>query len=290
MEGLIIKGVGGLYTVLAGGDFYQTKARGRFRREKMTPMIGDRVEFCPAEAGEDFGYILKIKPRTAQLERPPVANLDLLLVVLACRSPQPDLLLADKLLLKAFQIGVEAVVAINKIDLAPFETIAKQYRLSGLEVFPVSVQTGEGLDALKTRMRGYICAYAGQSGVGKSSLLNALTGKDKMETGSVSRIERGRHTTRHVELIALDASTWVADTPGFSLLETDLMDPGQLKSLYTEFAPYEGLCRFNGCNHVNEPGCAVKQAVDQGLLSEQRHERYKLLYQEFNEKWRLRYD
>lgn len=290
MEGQIIKGVGGMYTVLTESGAYQAKARGRFRKEGITPAIGDRVELELPGEGEDYGYILSIRPRKSMLERPPVANIDLLLVVLACKSPEPDLLLADKLLLRAARESIAAVVVINKTDLAPCGELERQYRLSGYEVLPVSAETGEGLQALRARMKGHVCAYAGQSGVGKSSLMNALAGRNALITGSVSRIERGRHTTRHVELITLDTDTWVADTPGFSLLEADEMDPAQLKNLYAEYAPYEGQCRFLGCNHVNEPGCAIKTAVGEGILSAPRHERYKLLFEQINEKWGKRYD
>jgi len=289
MNGLLIKGVGGLYTVWCDGERYPVKARGKFRKNSFKPVIGDKVSFFTAQGGEDFGAITEIEPRKNCLIRPAVANIDLLMTVFAASSPQPDLMLIDKLLLQARIAQIPAVVVINKCDLADCEPLAQQYRKSGYDVLCVSAHSGQGLAQLKSYLSGKVVAYAGQSAVGKSSLLNALTGLN-LETGSVSKIERGRHTTRHVELIELGDDTWVADTPGFSLLEAEQMDPLTLKEFYPEMRPYEKDCRFLSCNHIGEPVCGVKDAAAQGLISQERLERYALLFDELKEKWSRRYD
>ncbi len=289
MNGLLIKGVGGLYTVYCQGQRYLVKARGKFRKDSQKPVIGDRVTFFPAQGGEDFGAITEIAPRKNQLIRPAVANIDLLMTVFAAASPQPDLLLIDKLLLSARLAQIPAMVVVNKCDLSDGEALADQYRKSGYDALCVSAHTGQGLDALRARLAGKIVAYAGQSAVGKSSLLNAVAGLN-LETGAVSRIERGRHTTRHVELLALSGDTWVADTPGFSLLDAQPMDPQRLKEFYPEMRPYEKDCRFLSCNHIGEPVCGVKEAARAGLIAPQRLERYGLLFDELKEKWSRRYD
>lgn len=290
MTGLLVKGVGGLYTVYADGRYYFAKPRGKFRKDMLVPVIGDRVEFVPAQGGEDFGAIERIFPRKNCFVRPPVANIDLLLAVIAASSPQPDLMLTDKLLLHAAISAVETVLVVNKTDLGLPQDIVRQYALSNYQVYPVCASDGQGIGALHSRMQGKVSAYAGQSAVGKSSILNALCDGFNIKTGGLSRIQRGRHTTRHVELLPLGDDSWVCDTPGFSLLDLDAFDPQELKGYYHEFEPYSANCRFLGCNHIGEPGCAVKQAVQAGGLSAQRHERYIQIYNELKEKWSRRYD
>jgi ribosome biogenesis GTPase len=288
--GLLVKGVGGLYTVYSGGEYFPAKARGKFRKNMLKPVIGDRVDFVPAAPGDDFGVIGRIHPRKNSLVRPAVANISLLLAVMACAMPDPDLLLVDKLLVYARMSQADAVVVINKMDLGEPGKIARQYEKSGYEVFCVSAETGEGIAALKERMKGFVSAYAGQSGVGKSSILNALGKGFSIETGNVSRIQRGRHTTRHVELLPLGDDSWVSDTPGFSLLEMDMFDPLELKNYYPEFDAYSENCRFPGCNHIKEPGCTVKEAAARGDLSAERIERYAMIFDEVKGKWSRRYD
>ncbi len=288
--GLLVKGVGGLYTVYCQGEYFPAKARGRFRKDMQKPIIGDRVDFVPAAPGDDYGVIGRIHPRRNSLVRPAVANISLLLAVMACAMPEPDLLLVDKLLVYARISQAEAVVVINKTDLGEPGEIARQYERSGYEVFCVSAETGEGIASLKERMKGFVSAYAGQSGVGKSSILNALGKGFSIETGDVSRIQRGKHTTRHVELLPLGDDSWVSDTPGFSLLEMDMFDPLALKTYYPEFKAYEEECRFPGCNHISEPGCAVKEAAEKGELSTERMERYAMIFKEVKDKWSRRYD
>lgn len=291
MTGLLIKGVGGLYTVYSQGQTYLAKARGKFRQDRVQkPIIGDWVDFEPAQPGDDFGLITAIHARKNSLIRPAVANLDMLLVVLASTQPQPDLLLADKLLLHARILNIPASVVINKSDLAPSLEIARQYQLSGYPVYCVSCQSGQGILTLSQAIRSQIVACAGQSAVGKSSLINALLDDARLPTGQLSKIRRGRHTTRHLELLPLADNTWICDTPGFSLLELPLLDPQMLKTFYEEFDPYEGRCKFLGCSHLREPGCIVRQACEDGVLSKERLLRYQQLYNECKEKWSRRYD
>ena len=292
MRGRIIKGVGGLYSVFCCGEAMLCKARGRFRNQNLRPEVGDEVEFTPPSAGEDYGTINTILPRQNRMTRPSVVNIGLLFVIVSVKDPEPDLMLADKLLLHARQMGIEAELLVNKSDAADPESILTQYRLSGYRPLAVSAANAQGLEELLYRIRDKVCAFCGQSGVGKSSVLNALCRNVRMETGDISRIARGRHTTRHVELIRLEAAgnAWLADTPGFSLLEADVCKPSEFRQWYPEYEPYEKDCRFLGCNHVEEPDCAVKQAVSDNLLSAERRERYARLYRENNEKWSRRYD
>ena len=242
MQGIILRGIGGFYYAMDDmGTVHTLKAQAKLRRERLKPKVGDRIELSPGE-GEEYGWILGILPRRNELTRPPVANIDVICIVVAAATPDPDLLLADRLMLNARRAGVDVQLVINKCDLDPAgaESIAAQYRGAGAEPVLVSAAKGEGLEALRTMLRGKTHALAGQSGAGKSTLINALYGL-RMETGDLSRkIERGKNTTRHCELVPVEGGGMVLDTPGFSLLETELFDPVELKEFWPEFAEYEG--------------------------------------------------
>ncbi len=288
-EGQIIEGRGGLYTVSDGRDTYVLRAKKKFRRQRMTPLVGDRVLFTPG-TGEEHGWLEEILPRQSECLRPPVANITLLALVVA-EAPAPDWLLIDKLLLGARMQGMQALLIVNKCDLGQTsaETARRDYAGADLPVYPVSAAQGEGLEALRERLRGETVCFAGQSGVGKSTLLNHLLGLE-LQTGEISRIERGKHTTRHASLITC-GDIRVMDTPGFSLLEFEqVMDPVELMEYYPEFAPYAGQCRFQPCYHGSEPGCAVTQAVAAGEISPARVERYRELLEKTRQLWRERYD
>ncbi|MCC8169810.1 MAG: ribosome small subunit-dependent GTPase A [Oscillospiraceae bacterium] len=274
MNGIIIKGIGGFYYVKTADDnIYECKARGIFRKEHIMPMIGDRVSI---DISGGKGSITEISPRTTQLVRPPVANIDTLVLVVAAASPDPNLFLLDKMLVNAEINGIEPMICINKTDLvqrADLEEIYKCYT-----VIYVSAEKREGIDKLSSLIKDRVSAFAGLSGVGKSSLLNLITDSE-METGSVSKkINRGRHTTRHVELMELSTGGFVLDTPGFSSLEIDSIKADELQNYFPEMAEVKNDCRFRGCSHINEPDCAVKRLLNSKGIAQSRYESYKELY------------
>lgn len=289
--GQIIEGRGGLYTVLEDeGGTHVLRAMNKLRRQNRTPLVGDRVQFTES-VGDKHGWLLEILPRTSEFLRPPVANVDVMIITLA-PVPAPDWLLSDKLLLFARMQGFTPLLAVNKCDMT-METRAEAlstYRGAEVPVFSVSAATGQGLDALADAMRGHLCCFAGQSGVGKSRLISALLGVDLVSQSVSARIERGKQTTRHTTLLHARGIR-VLDTPGFSLLEPpEQLEPAQLPPLYPEFEPYLGECRFLTCLHDKEPGCAVAQAEQEGLIDAERMARYRTLLNAVQTNWRGRYD
>jgi len=292
LTGTILQGIGGFYTALDDeGRSYTLKAQGKLRRERLKPKVGDRVEMVPGE-GEADGWICRILPRHNELVRPPVANIDTIVIVVAAATPDPDLMMADRLMLNARRAGISVQLVVNKCDLAPerADDIVRQYHEAQVQPLKVCASTGEGLDALRKRLKGKVHALAGQSGAGKSTMINALYGLE-LETGGLSRkIERGKNTTRHCQLIPVEGGGMVLDTPGFSLLETELFDPVELKDSWPEFVPFEGQCYFQPCYHATEPRCAVLEAVAADKIDTQRHGRYVALLEELKLRWRDRYD
>lgn len=276
-EGTIVKGIGGFYYVDTGSAIVECRARGRFRKTELTPLVGDSVEI---EIGaDDSGSVREIRPRRNFLIRPSVANIDAIVLVSAAATPAPDYALIDKLLVIAESKGIEGIVCINKTDLvtsAETEEFLSVYRRAGYKAVAVCAQSGQGTDELSGLIKGKITAFAGLSGVGKSSLLSLITGRD-LAVGGVSKIERGKHTTRHVELIAANGG-YVFDTPGFSRLEIEDVKADELRLLFPEMEVREGQCRFRGCKHVSEPDCAVLAAVARGEIAESRHKSYVELY------------
>lgn len=295
LSGKIVKGVGGFYTVRTPDGINRTcKARGLFRKQGEVPLPGDNVEFTLDR--KDQGFIIRLLPRRNALLRPAVANVDKLLIVTAATEPEPDLELVDKLLVYCAKLGITPVIVVNKCDGGVNErarSIIAQYeplRESGGGIAAVSASTGFGMEGLNALLAGDTVCLAGQSAVGKTSLINALLGLS-LETGELShKTERGRHTTRHAELIPDRAGGLIADTPGFSMLESLPLEPEDIPGTYCEFTRYKGLCRFTGCMHVSEPDCAVKQAVRNGEISNERYERYKKLVNEALEARRHKYD
>ena len=291
MRGTLIRGIGSFYTAKdEAGNLYTLRCKKKFRHQGISPLTGDEVWFTPGEGDKD-GWIEEILPRKTVCLRPPVANVSCLVIVLA-PVPEADLLLADRMISRAVAQGMKILIAVNKTDYdrTPVPLIEEQYRPAGIPVFPVSAKIGEGLDALKKAMEGELCCFTGQSGVGKSTLLNALL-RLNLETGDISRkIARGKNTTRQSELIEKDGLR-VMDTAGFNLLEPEKpLEPEKIRERYPEFMPYEGKCRFRECLHDREPGCAVQEAADQGFVHPERLRRYRLLLAETREVWRERYD
>lgn len=277
MRGKIIKGIGGFYYVkTTDGKIFECKARGIFRKENLKPYIGDEVEISVENKS---GNIEKILPRRTMLVRPAVANVDSVVIVIAAKDPEPDTLFCDKLILSAEIAGIEPVICINKSDLNMDTHILETYEKAGYKALLISAKNKDGVKELIPMIEGKTSAFAGFSGVGKSTILEILTGK-KQETGEVSqKIKRGRHTTRHVELLELNCCGYVLDTPGFSSFEIGGIKADELKNYFPEMRPLNDSCRFKGCSHTKEPDCAVKEAVEKGEISKSRYESYKTFYE-----------
>ena len=292
IEGIILKGIGGFYYVDTAEGLIECKARGRFRKTVGKPIVGDRVTL-EIQPEDGTGYLQTIAPRKNSLIRPAVANLDLVVAVASAAPPVTDPFLIDKVTAIAVHKNMDALVVINKTDANPGDELYETYRKSGIEVLRVSAHTGEGIDALRERIRGRVSAFAGNSGVGKSSVLNRLDSSFGAEVGAISdKIGRGMHTTRHVELHPIEGGGYIADTPGFSSFETEQMDlvlAEDLQYAFPEFEPYIGQCKFTGCAHVKEKGCAVLAAVENGEIAKTRHESYVKLYESVKDlkEWEL---
>ncbi len=291
MQGKIIKGIAGFYYVhVVESGLYECKARGVFRKEKRKPLVGDNVEIEVSDNGEMTGSIVEILPRKNELIRPAVANIDQALVVFAVTDPKPHLNLLDRFLVMMESKEIPVVLCFNKKDIAeePETAVLREiYSACGYPLIFTSALKEDNIEEVKKTLLGKTTAIAGPSGVGKSSLINLLQSDVQMETGSISKkIARGKHTTRHSELIAINGDSYIMDTPGFSSLYVNDFEKEELKYYFREFAPYEGHCRFHGCDHVHEPGCAVKEAVEKGNIHRMRYDNYLEMYQELQEKKR----
>ena len=291
MRGKIIKGIAGFYYIYADDDqIYECKAKGIFRKDNQKPLVGDDVEITILDEQEKEGSITAILPRKNSLIRPAVANVDQAFVIFAMENPKPNFMLLDRFLIMMGQQEVPVVICFNKKDLAEKEELKLLYDTysgCGYPVILSSTKTGEGMEEIREALQGKTTVVAGPSGVGKSSITNSMQGEVQMETGEISRkLKRGRHTTRHSQVIPVGEDTFLVDTPGFSSLYLTDMEEQELKDYFPEFQRYEGKCRFQGCRHIHEPDCAVKEALENHEISRLRYEDYLSLYQELKEKRR----
>ena len=289
MQGKIVKGISGFYYVyVAGTGIYECKAKGSFRNQKIKPLVGDNVEIVVLDEEKKLGNVESILPRKNALIRPAVANIDMALVIFAAAKPDPNFNLLDRFLVMMGRQDVPVILCFNKCDLITEEQqqeIAAIYEASGCKILFVSAKKELGLKELQEILEGKTTTVAGPSGVGKSSLINLLAPEACMETGEISKkIERGRHTTRHAELIQLKGDGYIMDTPGFSSLYLPEMEKEELQDCYPEFAAFEPYCRFQGCSHISEPDCGVKEALSEGKIHPVRYENYCQLYGELKDR------
>ena len=285
MTGKIIKGISGFYYVyVEGAGLYECKAKGAFRKQKIKPLVGDNVEIAVIDEANKLGNVEKILPRKNELIRPAVSNIDMALVIFASAKPDPNFNLLDRFLCMMEYQKVPVTICFNKIDLVDKEKLKEYSRIyepAGYNVIFTCTKTKEGLGSIRSLLEGKTTTVAGPSGVGKSSILNCLQSDITMETGTISeKIERGKHTTRHSEIIPVSHDTYIMDTPGFSSMDVPGFEKEDLWTCYPEFVRHEPYCRFIGCSHINEPDCGVKAAVEDGEISPVRYENYKLLYEE----------
>ncbi|MBQ4522409.1 MAG: ribosome small subunit-dependent GTPase A [Lachnospiraceae bacterium] len=291
MTGKIIKGIAGFYYVhVPEQGIYECKAKGVFRNKKIKPLVGDNVEIEVLDEDKKIGNMTDIKERANQLVRPAVANIDQALIIFATLHPNPNFNLLDRFLLIMSKQQVKTMICFNKMDMVDEKVICElkeHYEACDNEVIFTSTYTKEGIDFLKEKLKGKTTALAGPSGVGKSSILNALASDMVMQTGEISeKIKRGKHTTRHSELIHIEGNTYIMDTPGFSSLYIDEFDKEELKDYFTEFLEYSKYCKFAGCVHISEPDCKVKEALSEGKINQIRYDNYLEMYQELKDKRR----
>lgn len=286
-DGIIIKGISGFYYVEVGQDLYECKVRGIFRKKGLSPLVGDRVAISIIDEADKKGNIEKIYERKSELVRPPIANVDKVLITFSVKEPNPNMVLLDRFIVFSEKENLDIRIILTKVDLDEDGTIVDRivsdYGRIGYKVIPVSVDTGQGIDQVRQELEGCISVFAGQSGVGKSSILNAIEPGFKIDTAEISqKLGRGKHTTRHSELYKLGPNAIVADTPGFSSFELTDIEIEELQEYFIEFAKFDG-CRFGSkCIHKNEPACAVKEALEVGEIAESRYKSYLQILDEIN--------
>ncbi len=291
-EGRIIKGISGFYYVSLKDGLYECKGRGILRKDKVKPLVGDWVQVSHLDNRKKTGTLEKVLPRKNQLKRPEIANVDQVVIVLSLKNPSPSLMLMDKIIILAEDLGLEVTICINKADLgedqdSTLKEIQEIYGPTGYTLVFTSAELDQGIEDLRNSLKGKVSVFSGPSGVGKSSLLNAIKPGLQLKTGEVSkRIQRGKHTTRHTELILVDEDSWIADTPGFGNLEVEEIERENLRFYFREFLPYMENCKFTSCMHLKEPKCSVKAQVDAGTIAKKRYDHYVQIMTELNEKRR----
>ena len=281
-QGLIVKSLGGFYYVDTGNEVIECRARGVFRNEKISPCVGDHVELEMTDGGK--GYVKAIGERKNHLLRPPLSNLDQLVLISSAAHPAPNLLVLDQMIAICEKKNIEPAIIFTKSDLGDTTTLQELYEKAGFRSVSVCSNTGEGVEEVKALLSGKISAFTGNSGVGKSTLLNAIDPRLGLQTADISmKLGRGKHTTRHVELFKLPEGGWVADTPGFSAMDYQRFEvilKDELENCFREFEEHLGQCRFTGCSHTAEKGCAIRQALEDGAIARSRYESYCAMYQE----------
>lgn len=291
MQGRIVKGIAGFYYVRCqDGVVYECKAKGVFRKDKKKPLVGDYVSMDVLNCDQALGNIVEILERKNELIRPAVANIDQALVIFAAAYPEPNLGLLDRFLIRMEYHDIPTIICFNKCDLVSEDEVChlrRIYEPAGYQLLFISAGLEKGIEQVKFALQGKVTTLAGPSGVGKSTLINLLQNQVVMETGTISeKIERGKHTTRHSELLEIDRDTYIFDTPGFSSLDVSELLPEELETCFPEMVPYHGKCRFLGCAHIHEPDCGVKQALANGKISQERYDDYVNLYAECKNKRR----
>lgn len=281
IKGLIIKAVGGFYYVESDNNIYECKARGSFRKQKLSPCVGDNVEISVPDEG--YCAIEAVGERKNSLIRPPLANLDMLFIVVSTSEPEPNALIIDKMTAAAVSKGIEPVIVISKTDLAAADTLRSIYESTGFKIVECCMGSDKGINEIYSLLTGKISAFTGNSGVGKSTIINELLPELSLETGNISKkLGRGRHTTRHTELYKI-CGGYIADTPGFSTVDIEryeLIKKEKLPECFPEFEPYIGSCMFTSCAHIKEKGCGILKALDEGKINASRHESYVMMYNE----------
>ena len=285
MQGKIVKGISGFYYVyVEGTGIYECKAKGAFRKQKMKPLVGDNAEIVSIDEEDRIGNVVEILERKNELIRPAVANVDMALVIFATKKPQPNFNLLDRFLCMMEYQKVPVTICFNKADMVSQQEkqeLRAIYEPAGYNIIFTSAKENQGIEELRALLEGKTTTVAGPSGVGKSSLVNCLQDNIQMETGKISsKIDRGKHTTRHSEIIPICDGTYIVDTPGFSSMDVPGFEKEDLWTCYTDFAEYEPYCRFQVCSHIKEPDCGVNDALKQGKISRIRYDNYILLYEE----------
>ena len=291
-KGIIVKGIGGFYYISYENNIYECKARGKFRNKKIIPLVGDYVLFTFDE-NINQGVIDHILDRDVELVRPPIANVEQAIIVFALKNPDPNFTLLDKILIMSEYPNLELKICINKIDLNDdklLKEISETYETAGYEVIPCSTKEDIGIKRIKEILKDKISVFAGPSGVGKSSILNQVQSGLELKTGEISsKIKRGKHTTRHSELLQLACGGWVADSPGFTSLSIDYIDAEELGYLFPEFKPFLENCKFSNCFHINEPDCGVKKGLKEGYIKQNRYNNYVYFLEQIQETRNRRY-
>lgn len=291
MQGIIIGNISNTYKIETTEGIYIAYARGKFKNQDIKPLVGDKVEVEITDQEKKEAIIEKILPRKNEIKRPKIANIDQIVFIISTKNPKPDLLMLDKQLAYSEKIGIEPIIVVNKCDLNDiYENIRKLYTSIGYAVIVTSAKQNIGIDELKKNLQNKISVFSGNSGVGKSSIINALFSKEKTQEGEISKKnKKGKNTTTDTKLYKLEENTYIADTPGFSSFEISEIESTKLDKCFREFLPEMDKCEFVGCTHIKEENCGVKKAIQDGVISEERYERYCQMYNELKEKEKYRW-